>query len=104
MKLIIVLTFLCAAALAQVPHKLNVKNLKDIWESPRLQTARTNIESRLSKTVGRNRNSTERVVGGSIAAEGQFPFHVFTVIDDQWICGGSLINADWVLTVRKSLF
>lgn len=41
---------------------------------------------------------TNRIVGGSDATPGQFPYQVSLRMDDAHICGGSIIAADWVLT------
>lgn len=103
MKLILVLALLSSVVLAQVPQPLDFdwRDLKDIWGHPRLQPAVHNIESR-SGFPKRTNGQQRSIVGGNIARVGQFPFHVLTVIDGMWWCGGSLLNANWVLTVRIS--
>lgn len=83
-----------------VPQSLDVdwKNVKNIWESPELQTALHNIDPTRS-----NIDLSPRIVGGSYATTGQFPFHVLLVLTDSqssYWCGGSLLNEYWVLTVR----
>lgn len=40
-----------------------------------------------------------RIVGGDRAVEGQFPYHIYAYIDDSWLCGGSIINQNYILTV-----
>lgn len=39
-----------------------------------------------------------KIVGGAPAPEGEYPFVTYLVIDDQFACGGSLIEPDVVLT------
>lgn len=43
-----------------------------------------------------------RIIGGSLAIPGQFPYQVALIIpvNDSYtqICGGSIISADWILT------
>ncbi|KAJ2760033.1 hypothetical protein H4S06_001933, partial [Coemansia sp. BCRC 34490] len=43
-------------------------------------------------------NSDERVIGGTVAPEGMFPFIVHLFKNDQPYCGGTLIDSEWVLT------
>lgn len=106
MKLILVLALLSSVVLAQVPQPLDFdwRNLKDIWEHPRLQPGRRSIESRLgiSKRPPTTRNSLERIVGGNNATLGQFPHYVLTVIDGEWWCGSSLVSSNYALTVSIS--
>jgi secreted trypsin-like serine protease len=40
----------------------------------------------------------KRIAGGHIAIAGQFPHQVSLLIDETWLCGGSLIEQRWVLT------
>jgi secreted trypsin-like serine protease len=49
---------------------------------------------KLSKSV----SISPLIVGGSDATLGQFPWQVYLHIDQTWVCGGSLILANWVLT------
>jgi len=43
-------------------------------------------------------NLSPQIVGGVDAAEGQFPWQAFIYIDNNKLCGGSLIMTDWILT------
>jgi secreted trypsin-like serine protease len=40
----------------------------------------------------------KQIIGGAAAVEKQFPWQTFLIGDDSWLCGGSLIVANWVLT------
>jgi len=40
----------------------------------------------------------KRIAGGHFAISGQFPHQVSLLIDEIWLCGGSLIDTRWVLT------
>lgn len=105
MKLILVLALFSSVVLAQEPQPLDFdwRNLKDIWEHPRLQSAAQNIRTRFGIQKGRSAD-LRGIVGGSYARTGQFPFHALTVIDDMWWCGSSFLNANWALTVRIFFF
>lgn len=52
-------------------------------------------------------SSTERegrIIGGDVAVAGQFPYAVGLHMRQRltvFVCGGSLIKFNWVLTVRK---
>ncbi|KAG8233806.1 hypothetical protein J437_LFUL008026 [Ladona fulva] len=39
-----------------------------------------------------------RIVGGEIATHGQFPWQVLISMDNSYVCGGSLIASNWILT------
>lgn len=42
-----------------------------------------------------------RIVGGSLASAGQFPYQVGLSLSDgksSWWCGGSIIAANWIIT------
>ncbi|XP_059473973.1 chymotrypsin BI-like [Neocloeon triangulifer] len=40
----------------------------------------------------------KQIVGGSLATLGQFPWQTLLYIDKAWLCGGSLILSEWVMT------
>ncbi|XP_059473886.1 brachyurin-like [Neocloeon triangulifer] len=41
---------------------------------------------------------SKEIVGGSLATLGQFPWQTLLFIDNTWLCGGSLILSQWVMT------
>jgi len=42
--------------------------------------------------------SASQIVGGSKTAQKQFPWQIYLKVDEAWLCGGSVISANWVLT------
>jgi secreted trypsin-like serine protease len=45
-----------------------------------------------------------QIIGGTAANQKQFPWQVYMDVDNSWLCGGSLIVADWVLTAAHCVF
>uniref|UniRef100_A0A182PFL9 Peptidase S1 domain-containing protein n=1 Tax=Anopheles epiroticus TaxID=199890 RepID=A0A182PFL9_9DIPT len=45
-----------------------------------------------------------RIVGGSVAADGQFPHQVALLRGNSLTCGGSLIDSRWVLTAAHCVY
>jgi secreted trypsin-like serine protease len=45
-----------------------------------------------------------QIVGGLKAKKGQFPWQVLIQMDGQFMCGGSLIDPEWVLTAAHCVF
>lgn len=87
------------------PFDFNIKDTKSIWESPELQQAVEEIKSSLKIPEEENIEPVQsRIIGGYFALPGQFPHHVLLNLDSVYICGGSLLNANWVLTVRNFFF
>jgi secreted trypsin-like serine protease len=43
-------------------------------------------------------NFEDQIVGGKKATRGQFPWQVLLTLDGSYMCGGSLISPNWVLT------
>ncbi|XP_043485155.1 chymotrypsin-2-like isoform X2 [Leptopilina heterotoma] len=44
-----------------------------------------------------------KIVGGSLAKEGQFPYQVSLRKNNKHFCGGSIINENWILTAAHCL-
>ncbi|XP_069688735.1 brachyurin-like isoform X3 [Periplaneta americana] len=44
------------------------------------------------------RDSGSRITNGQTAVRGQFPWQAAILVDSGWVCGGSLISVEWVLT------
>ncbi|XP_059473499.1 brachyurin-like [Neocloeon triangulifer] len=45
-----------------------------------------------------------QIIGGSAAFRGQFPWQVYIVIDNNYLCGGSLILTEWILTAAHCVY
>lgn len=95
MKLIIVLS-LCALA-AAYPSNTNVQR-----KSPLEQARYEKLLSMLYRKANLEKDVLRggRIVGGSLASDGQFPFQVYGYFDDEWLCGGSIFHKNFVLTVK----
>lgn len=70
----------------------SVASAKNIWELPQLQP---HIVSENEET------RAGRILNGTRAVPGQFPYFVELVNNAQQpMCGASIINTNWVLTVN----
>lgn len=54
------------------------------------------IFSQVNSSVIKTSN-VDRIIGGSLADPGQFPYQIFLKTEIA-LCGGSIISADWILT------
>jgi trypsin len=73
-------------------------NLRSVWESPRLQPLLKRIESKFNVSSSHLSEQHSRILNGTKAKFGDFPFHVLMEFDLHYYCGGSLIKNSWVLT------
>jgi secreted trypsin-like serine protease len=78
-------------------------NLKSVWESPRLQPLLKRIEKKFNDNSSQSSNQNTRILNGTKARFGDFPFHVLLEVDLQYYCGGSLIKNSWVLTAAHCI-
>ncbi|XP_059472965.1 uncharacterized protein LOC132195166 isoform X2 [Neocloeon triangulifer] len=46
----------------------------------------------------------DQIIGGKEATKGQFPWQAFLIMDKSFLCGGSLILTDWILTAAHCAF
>ncbi|XP_071452156.1 chymotrypsin BI-like [Hetaerina americana] len=44
------------------------------------------------------------ITGGQVATRGQFPWTVLIQVDNSYICGGSLISDEWILTAAECTY
>jgi secreted trypsin-like serine protease len=42
--------------------------------------------------------TSSQIIGGAAAVQKQFPWQILLIVDRSWLCGGSLIIANWVMT------
>lgn len=102
MNLVLVLIALGSIAqgsMAQdlTPFDFDWNDVKDIWDALDMEEALGKIIPDEYKTL------KQKIVGGSDAKPSQFPFYVLLKIflgTQVAACGGSLLNYNWVLTVR----
>jgi secreted trypsin-like serine protease len=46
----------------------------------------------------------KQIIGGAAAERGQFPWQVSIHTDNAWLCGGSLIMNNWVVTAAHCVY
>jgi secreted trypsin-like serine protease len=104
MKCLVFLLLLSAATCEYIDFDdFFALNLKSVWESPRLQPLLKRIEKKLKKNSRNLSKQHSRILNGTQAMFGDFPFHVLVETDLEHYCGGSLIKADWVLTAAHCI-
>lgn len=56
---------------------------------------------RNDQACGTRMMRTAKIINGSTAVHGRYPWLVQILLNNRHHCGGSLIRDDWVVTVRK---
>ncbi len=56
-----------------------------------------------SRQINSNGSLLEKIVGGSNAAVGQYPWQAY-IYDGKYMCGASLINSQWLVTAAHCDF
>ena len=100
MKLIVVLSCLLAVAFASPTG--DWQQVKSPMENPRYREFLSKVYSQ--QNFNNNPLRGGRIVGGSRAATNQFPYQIYGYFDDAWLCGGSIISANYILTVNLLKF
>jgi secreted trypsin-like serine protease len=57
-----------------------------------------NVSVRLESAGESWVKTSSQIIGGAAAVQKQFPWQMLLIVDRSWLCGGSLITANWVLT------
>lgn len=86
------------------PLKEEHKTARPVMQHPRY---RNTIQRLFPKVGGVERNN--RIFGGQPARLGQFPYQTLLfmydpVINGWYMCGGSFVSTNWVLSVSKKNF
>lgn len=102
MKQILVILMLCVAVNCKVQLPEVFRTAKDISERPE---TKTRLEANFPPILAQSDASDKSpfIVGGRRANMGEIPHQVVLIIVEgpyAYICGGSLINSKWVLTVK----
>ncbi|KAJ6641016.1 Serine protease 2 [Pseudolycoriella hygida] len=80
------------------PVDIDFDSVKSIWEAPHLRHAYERYSPPNAKRP--LANPASRIIGGSPAAPGQFPFHVLFIGSDDfgsYWCGASFLSPNWLL-------
>lgn len=67
-----------------VTHKANFE-VYDLIEIPILE-------------CGRRQTDVKRIIGGTEAAPGSWPWQIGMYYSGKFVCGGSLVNKNWIIT------
>lgn len=98
MKVILSILFLGYVS-GQVPIGSRWKELKSPLDTPHYH----DIMKKMFPTVTERNHRSGRIAGGDFATLGQFPFQALLMnensLGDSFLCGGSLISPNWILTV-----
>lgn len=100
---IIIFCAIFTIAFCEIPIPEKYRNAKSISEHPKMQE----FYKRNMKSM-ENSNIQPFIVGGANATLGQIPHQVLIFINmpngDVYLCGGVLIQREWVLTVSALIF
>lgn len=103
MKLTFVLLTFCGVAFAGVVVDDAWKQVKSPLDSPRYQLIMSKLfpPNAVERTFPPNRGG--RIIGGELAKPGQFVYQALLLnidsLGDTYVCGGSIISHNWILTV-----
>lgn len=100
MNFVVALFLMCCLVFSEEikPLDFNWDELQLISESPEFSLALENLVPH--KSSSSELGLENRIIGGRLANPGQFPQQVLLILDSRYVCGGSLIYPNWVLTVR----
>lgn len=96
MKVLLLIS--CFVALAAASPMDSWRQVKSPLEHPRYRELLSNLYAQQNFNEGPFRGG--RIVGGQAAAANQFPYQIYGYYDDSWLCGGSIISQNYVLTVK----
>ncbi|CRK91709.1 CLUMA_CG005355, isoform A [Clunio marinus] len=107
MNCLTVLTFLVIFFYAEAWHPLDFKeeDLKNIWTAPQNAKAVNHIaKTNGSKASVLLKKFNPRIVKGFKATPGAVNYQIFLLIGDGYLCGGSMIKRDWVLSAAHCVY
>jgi hypothetical protein len=103
MKLILVIPAILCLASAEIFNGNDWKQVKSPLDSPRYHEIFNKLFP-VYNTVASKINRGGRIAGGELARIGQFVHQALLLtVDtngDNFICGGSIITHNWILTVK----
>lgn len=106
MKLLVVLLAFLSLACSEVFNPEQWKQVKSPLDTPRYQMILSKIFPE-NVTLGKNIRGG-RIAGGELASLGQFVHQALLLTTDSagdtFVCGGSIISHNWILTVKLKSF
>ncbi|XP_059482858.1 brachyurin-like [Neocloeon triangulifer] len=109
-KLVVVLTlsaiFGSGDRIANLQPKRNLIKIRDVevdedvsHSQPKIDYVNKGARKLQTKRAGVSfQNVTRMITGGTKAGQKMFPWVFFLIVDNAWLCGGSLISSDWGMT------